>query len=99
MNKEQKAKIAALSRCKMLPGSNQQRFIKNLAFAADQAPDQALSDKQVLYLDQTVYMFRVQLHALSLRMDLGFKIPDSMPVPPPPPAPRQADLPLNLPRR
>lgn len=96
MNKEQKAKIAALNRCRMLPRSTAKRFVQNLEFMVRNSPERALTEKQNLYLEQTVYMFRVQLHGLSLWTNLGFKIPESMPVaPPPPPAPPQADLPLN----
>lgn len=50
----------ALSRCVMLPGSFQKRFVRDIADNY-QAHDRSLSDKQRAYLSKLYYSYRKQI--------------------------------------
>ncbi len=60
MTDEQVAKARALSRCSFIPGSNTNRFVRNMVALAER-PESSLTPRQAEYLIRLCYSYRGQL--------------------------------------
>lgn len=61
MTERQRLLAAAIGRCRMLPGSNEKRFARDMAHRASTDIAEPLSDKQSDYLEITAFRYRRQL--------------------------------------
>lgn len=72
----EREKALALSRCRMVRGSWDQRFVKGIAWTARFEPTKVLAWRQKYHLDELLYRYRVQLAS----QDLTFEVPTKAPV-------------------
>lgn len=79
MNRDQRAKIAVLTRCRIPSGLWDARFLRALEYQRRTAPDTVLTPRQRYQLDALVWRYRRQL--VGLPGALGFDLPTAAPEP------------------
>ncbi len=75
MTKIERAKAAALAKCRLGCFNGDPRFVEGLNWLADHSPDTQLSPRQKWYLDGLLWKYRKQLAG---RVE-GFDLPTAMP--------------------
>lgn len=63
MTSQERHMALALSGCTFLPGTREKRFVRDMAWKAENEPDTPLTRKQAAYLLVVFYKYRKQLQA------------------------------------